>query len=261
MGCVQRQDPYPAGFKGAWYAHHEQHQWDLSFAAGPRARIFTHHPGKDGNEHGYWTGDLRCGCGHFFQNRGALVALYEVPAKQPCQFIHAYVPKAEFDEVIEERGWIFVRSGEACAALKLLGGQKWTQDNGDWKKLHDWTARQDWGLCELTSPGGRNGAVCEAGLVRDFGDFAAFRAEIAGNRLEFDRDKLRLTYASKRAGELFIDTRGARRLDGKAADLDYRTYDCPYLRSEWDSGLIEVISGGRRELLDFREKPAGARLP
>jgi hypothetical protein len=259
MGCVQRQDPYPKDSKGAWYAHHEQHEWDLSFTAGPRARIFTHHPGRDGNEHGYWTGDLRCGCGHFFQNRGALVALYEIPAGQPCQFIHAYLPKDAFDEVVEEKGWVFVRSGKACAALKLLGGQKWTQDNGEWKKLHAWTDRQNWGPCELTSPGGRNGAVCEAGSVSDFGSFAAFRAEIAANRLEFDRQKMRLTYGSKRAGELFIDTRGTRRLDGKNAALDYPTYDCPYLRSGWDSGVVEIISGGRNERLDFREKPSGGK--
>jgi hypothetical protein len=253
MGCVQKQDPYPANCKGKWYAHHEQHQWDLSFATGPRARIFTHHPGKSGNEHGYWTGDLRCGCGHFFQNRTALVALYEIPEKQPHQFVHAYVPKSEFDEVVEENGWIFVRAGKCCAALRMLGGHKWTRDN-KWKDLHGWTARRKLGVCEVVSPGGRNGAVCEAGLLADFGGFAAFRKEIAGNRVEFDRERMRLVYESKRAGKLEIDTRGTRKLNGEPAKLDYATYDCPFLKSKWDSGVIEVISGGRRARLDFREK-------
>ncbi len=241
MGCVQKQDPYPANCKGKWYAHHEQHQWDLSFATGPSARLFTHHPGKSGNEHGHWTGDLNCGCGHFFQNRMALVALYEIPEKQPYQFIHAYVPKSEFDEVVEEDSWIFVRAGKSCAALKMLGGPKWTKDN-------------KWKSCEVVSPGGRNGAVCEAGLLADFGGFAAFRREIVGNRVDFDQEKMSLVYESKRAGRLEIDTKGTRKLDGKAAKLDYATYDCPYLKSKWDSGLVEVIKGRRRRRLDFREK-------
>jgi hypothetical protein len=257
MGCVQKQDLYPARCKGSWYAHHEQHQWDLSFATGPRARIFTHHPGKKGDEHGHWSGDLGCGCGHFFQNRTALVALYDVPEQQPLQLIHAYVPKAEFDEVIEENGWIFVRAGRSCAALKMMGGHKWTRHN-KWQEPHGGTARRKWGLCEVISAGGRNGAVCEAGLAGDFGGFAAFRKEIAGNRLEFDREELRLTYESKRAGTLHLDARGTRKLNGRPAKLDYATYDCPYLRSKWDSGLVEVIKGRRRLRLDFREK-RGAR--
>jgi hypothetical protein len=262
VGCVQRQDAYPAD-AGAWYAHHEQHQWDLSFPAGSRARLFTHHPGKSGNEHGYWTGDLRCGCGHFFQHRGALLALYDIPEEQPYDFIHAYLPKVEFDEVAEDAGWVFVRSGEACAALTMLGGVRWAEhmewgEHNDWKQNERWglwAARQEWTACELISPGRRNGAVCEVGLLADYGGFDAFRAEITANRRAFDRDTMRLTYASKRYGELHLDTHGTRRLNGRDVNLDYRTYDCPYLQSEWDSGVVEVISsdGTQREVLDFRE--------
>ena len=264
MGCVQKQDPYPARCRGRWYAHHEQHQWDLSFATGPRARLFTHHPGKSGPEHGYWTGDIRCGCGHFFQNRTALVALYEIPGDQPCQLIHAYVPRSEFDEVVEEGGWIFVRAGRACAALRMLGGHRWSRDmkwTGDpaWKRVMGPHADRKWETCEVLSPGGHNGAVCEAGLLADFGGFSAFRREIVGNPLEFDKERMRLTYESSRAGRLEIDTRGTRRLDGRPADLDYATYDCPYLRSKWDSGVIEVRTPRRRACLDFREKRPGRK--
>lgn len=237
MGCVQRQDPYPPG-PSAWYARHEQHDWDLTIGTRTRARIFTHHPGKLGNEHGYWTGDMHCLCGHFFQNKTALVALYDIPGKQPYQFIHAYLPRKEFDEVLEENGWIFVREGKVCAALKMLGGHKWTK-TGSWKDV------------EVISLGARNGAVCEVGLIEDFGGFDAFRREIASNNLQFDPKKMQLTYASKRAGRLYIDTKAGRKLNGKDMDLDYGTYDCPYLKSAWKSGVIDIIKGKRRVRLDF----------
>jgi hypothetical protein len=241
MGCVQRQDKYPARCPGAWYAHHEQHEWDFTIGTRTRSRIFTHHPGTDGNEHGYWTGDIRCGCGHFFQHRTALVALYDVAKKQAYQMIHAYVPRDAFDEVTEEGGFIFVREGQVAAALKLMGGHKWTR-RGEWKNV------------EVTSPGGRNGAVCEVGLVRDFGGFAGFRREVLSNRVEFDPKRLRLAYDSRRAGSLYIDAKGGRRLDGDEVDLDYPLYRNPYVRSEYGSGVVEIKKGRRRLRLDFREK-------
>ena len=91
------------------------------------------------------------------------------------------------------------------------------------------------------------------GRVEDFGDFDAFRSEIASNGFRFDREKMRLTYTSKRAGSLYIDTTGVRKLNGKNADLDYDTYDCPYLRSVWKSGVVDVIKGKRRLHLDFNK--------
>ncbi len=241
LGCVQKQDPYPSSCRGGWYARHEQHEWDFTAAGGTRARVFTHHPGKRGNEHGYWTGDIHCCCGSFLQNRSALVALYDIPESEPYGFIHAHVRKAVFDQVIEENGFIFLRKGEVFAALKMLNGHQWAAE-GEWKDI------------EVQSPGRRNGVVFEAGLRRDFGDFASFRKEVAANRIDFDREKPDLTYSSGRAGTLRLTADGTRELDGAPADLDYDTYDCPYLRSAWKSGLIEVQKGDEKLTLDFRRE-------
>ncbi len=242
LGAIQYQDAYPDGCKGAWYAHHEQHEWDLSFGTRTRARIFTHHPNGTGNEaHGYWTGDLRCGCVSTFQQQNAVLALYNIPRDQPCQYIHAYIPHDALDEVVEQDGWIFMREGRACAALRMLGG-------------HRPTEQERWKDVEIISPGARNGAVCEAGRLDDFagkGGFEGFKREIAGNRIAFDRERMRLCYTSKRAGTISIDTAGRREANGRPADLDYPAYDCPYLQSEWDSGKITLRHGVRSLQLDF----------
>jgi hypothetical protein len=256
MGCVQFQDVYPEGKCSCHaherevavlpeqrisegYAHHQQHEWDLSFATRSDARLFTHHPGTDA-AHEYWTGDRLCMCGHFFQNRSALVALYDIPPGQPFQWIHAYLPRAAFDEIIEEQGFLFVRAGNAYGALRLLSGYQWTRE-GEWKDR------------EIIAHGARHAVVCEAGRESDFGSFAAFRDEIAANMVRFDAGRMELEYSSKRAGVLRIDTRGGRWLDGVGVDLDYPTYDSPWLRGAWGGSRVEVHAGDQPLTLDFAE--------
>jgi hypothetical protein len=258
MGCVQYQDPYPAGKCpchpherevpvmpdqriSEGYAHHQQHEWDLSFATRSDARLFTHHPGNDG-EHNYWTGDRLCGCGHFFQNRSALVALYDIPSGQSFQWIHAYVPKGAFDEIVEENGLLFVRAGAAYGALRLLSGYRWTTE-GEWKNR------------EIVADGPRHAVVCEAGREVDFGSFAAFRNEIAANPVRFDRQRMELEYGSRRAGLLRIDTQGGRWVDGAKADLDYPAYGSPWLNAPWGGSRVELNAGADEPplILDFSE--------
>jgi hypothetical protein len=239
MGCVQYQDPYP-DIVAKWYAFHEQHDWDLSFAATTRTLIFTSHPGNNGNEHNYWTGDLNCGCGHFFQNKTALICLYDIPAKEPYQLIHAYLPGKEFDEVIEIDHIIFVRSQDSYAALKLLGGHKWTTQ-GEWKDK------------EVISEGGKNGAICEVGNIHDFGSFKKFQDVISANKIDFDSIKMELTYDSKNAGKLTMNTKDLRMLNDKQLTLDYPSFSSPYMESEWKSGLITISKNGEKMVLDFRK--------
>lgn len=238
MGCVQKQDPYPENCIGKWYANHEQHQWDLTVGTNTTSRIFTHHPGKKGPEHGYWTGDIDCGCGSFFQNKNALLALYKIPTNQPYQLIHAYVPKNSFEEIIETNGFIFIRENDTYIALKLL-------------RKYEWTTKGDWKDKEVISKGGHNGAVCEVGSRSDFGSFDNFCKEISGNKIEFDENKMILTYYSKNQGKLCIDTLGLRELNDKKINLDYPTYHSPYLNSKWDSGIIEITKGKKKLLLNF----------
>jgi hypothetical protein len=226
MGCVQFQDPYPDSTP-----HHPHHN----------GLPVPHHPG-DYAAHEYWTGDRLCGCGHFFQNRGALVALYDIPPGQSFQLIHAFVPSLAFDEMIEENGLLFVRAGAAYGSLRLLSGYRWTRE-GKWKNR------------EIVADGPRHAVVCEAGREADFGSFAAFRAEIASNAFRFDTERMELEYNSGRAGLLRIDTRGGRWIDGASADLDYPAHGSPWLHAPWGGNRAEINAGEDQPplILDFSE--------
>jgi hypothetical protein len=251
LGCVQHQDAYPDAESGL-YAHHQQHEWDLSFAAGGAARIFTHHPGIDG-EHNHWTGDRLCGCGRFLQHREALLAIYDIAPDQPCQFIHAHVPRAAFDQVVEEDGWLFVRSGGSAAGLRLLS----TTHPADGGRGYTWTTEGPWSGREVVAPGARHGVVCEVATIDGEAGFAAFRRELAGNRLHFDRERLALAYHSRRNGVLTLARGEPGLVDGVPLDLDHGTYDCPWLRSAWGSREVGIGEGSDRLVLDFPRAAAG----
>jgi hypothetical protein len=238
LGSLVLQDPYPDDCDGGWYAHHEQHEWDLTIGSRTTARVFTHHPGESGPEHGYWTGDIRCCCGSFFQHKTVVMSLYDIPESQPLQFIHAYLPQASFDVVNELDGFVFVKEGGVYAALKMLNGQQWTREG-------------EWADRELISYGAQNGAICEVGDAETFGSFESFCNEIRQNEYIFNKEEMQLTYVSKRVGTLVMDMTGLRLVDGIAVDMDWPLYDCPYLQSEWDSGVIHILKGDQKLVLDF----------
>jgi hypothetical protein len=240
MGAVVRQDSYPPDCPGRWYMHHEQHEWDFSVAGHPDARIFSHHPGKIGNEHGYWTGDLKCGCGHFLQVKNVLLAVYDIPADEPLQYIHAYFPQSAFDELIESDDLIAARKGDVLVALRFSNGCQWA-------------ATGDFQGSEIISQGSRSGVVCEVGLLADYPSLQTFAFQIAANTIHWAPDRVQLSYQSTSAGKLTIDAYGRRERNGEALDLEYPTYGSPYLASAWDSGLIEIKYGDDLLRLDFRK--------
>ena len=78
---------------------------------------------------------------------------------------------------------------------------------------------------------------------------------MADARVVFDANTMTLTYHSVQAGVLTLDARGRREIDGQAANLDYATYDCPFLRSAWDSGVVHMSHEAEQMTLDFRSEP------
>ena len=167
------------------------------------------------------------------------MCLYDIPKAEPYQFIHAYIPKAEFDEVIEANGFIFVRSQDSYAALKTLGGHVWSTE-GEWKDR------------EVISKGAKNGAICEVGSKDDYGSFKKFQDVISANVISFNPELMQLTYNSKRAGKLTMNTIRLRMLNDKQVNLDYPTFKSPYMESEWNSGLITIKKNGEKMVYDFR---------
>ena len=238
IGSVVSQDDYPDAISRG-YACHQQHDWDAFLRGGStRSRIFTHHPGDFG-EHNRWTGDLCCRCGQFFMNRSAVLSLYNIPADQPFQYIHAYLPKAEFFDVIETPEVVFASTPMAYAALIFLNPWRWTDD-------YQFEGR------EIISDGAVNAAICEVAEAADYPSFIDFQKEILANSWSLDRDHLRLTYVSNRCGALELGADGSRWVDGVPVKRNDRLYDSPLIQSDWDSGIVTITAPGFEKLtLEF----------
>ncbi|MEC0229594.1 hypothetical protein [Paenibacillus alba] len=242
MGAVNYQDAYAQGSEAGWYAHHQQHQWDLSLPEATNLKIFSHHPGHhgtEGSEHGYWTGDLGCGCGHFFGEKNVVMAMYQIPETQAMHWIHVHVPRDAFDEVEEEGNYLFLRKSGVYICLFIHNGYNWTTEG-------EFAGR------EVISHGRRNAVICEVGDDRAYEDFASFRRMMLLNRLDFDSVRMQLTYCSFQVGELSMN-QTMRTVQGETVIFPYPTYNGPYMVSAFNSGVIEVRSNGNKVIYDFNQ--------
>jgi hypothetical protein len=242
IGAVNFQDSYRLGSEAGWYAHHQQHQWDLSLVEATTLKIFSHHPGHhgtEGSEHGYWTGDLGCGCGHFFGEKNVVMAMYQIPEEQALHWIHVHVPRNAFDEVEEERNYLFLRKSGIYISLYMHNGYEWTEEG-------EYAGR------EIRSHGRSNAVICEVGDEMTFQDFDSFRKAILQNCVAFDPVSLQLSYGSSSVGELSMD-KSKRTINGETVTFPYPTYDGPYMFSAFNSGIIEVRSNGIKATYDFNQ--------
>lgn len=237
IGAVQFQDGYGADSPDIWYARHQQVEWELLLGGQPPVSVFTHHPDRQ-LMHSYWTGDNDCECGSFFQNGPAVAAVYRIAPKSKFQYIHAHLPHRMMDEVVQRGQWMFLHRGPVYAGLWSHHGWRWTTEGEDAGR-------------ELISDGPTHGIVCEAGLADEYVSFAAFQDQLASAAIGFDPQAVSLEYHSPRHGRLGVDADGGRFLNGQAVDLEYPTWDSPYLRSAWDSGVVELSKDGRKRVIDF----------
>ncbi|MDQ0915362.1 hypothetical protein QFZ78_001622 [Paenibacillus sp. V4I5] len=242
IGAVNFQDSYRLGSEAGWYAHHQQHQWDLSLVEDTTLKIFSHHPGHqgtEGSEHGYWTGDLGCGCGHFFGEKNVVLTMYQIPQGQELHWIHVHVPRVAFDEVEEEGNYLFLRKSEVYISLFIHNGYDWTED-GEYARR------------EIRSQGRCNAVICEVGDDMSIPDFATFRRTILQNRVVFDPVNMQLSYRSSSVGELSMD-KSKRTVNGEKVTFPYPTYNGPYMFSAFNSGIIEVRSNEKKSTYDFNQ--------
>lgn len=229
MGAVNWQDEYPAGSKAAWYAHHQQHEWELTFTGGTDLRVFTHHPGSygpEGKEHGYWTGDLGCCCGNFFCSKNVVMALYDIPETEMAM-IHAHVPFAAL-ETQPDGNYLWMKRSEQVYAVLWFS-------NGFAPGCEEFLER------EVRSFGRKHAVVCMAGTSKEYGSFEQFQETVRSAPPEFDPGRMEIAFRELKM------SKSERCLNGKPVKFPYDTCDSPFLSSKYGSGVI--ISGNTR--LDF----------
>jgi len=229
---------YRKGFGGD-----QHHIWQATL--GPDAVCFTTHP-VPGEAHmdtpGYWAGSgslprvAQCG--------NVVIALYDVVmepglyVRRALPYTHAWFPKDEFDEVIEQEEWFFARLGDGYLALRSQQPCHWQRDEGENKDR------------EIIAPGTQNIWICELGRKAADGTFARFVERILKAPLTFDR--LTVSYLSPSQGRLEFAWEGPLRRNGEAVPLaDYPRYDNPYIQAAFPPQRIEMRCGTHGLVLDW----------
>jgi hypothetical protein len=189
----------------------------------------------------YWTGS---GClPRVAMRENVLIAVYKIPhtpglyMKNRYNFTHAYFPKAEFDEVVEEAGWVFGRKGKGYIALFSRNGYRWRADGAD----------RD---AEIIADGRQNIWICEMGREETNGSFREFQNAIASVGIEFRN--LSVTYASPSCGEARFGWKGGFVVNGKEVPLRNRLrYENLNSQTQFDPRVIKVRKGSQWLKLEF----------
>jgi hypothetical protein len=183
------------------------------------------------------------------QVENVMIAIYNVSTRpglyltNRLRFTHAWLPRDQFDELVERGGWIFARQGEGYLALHTQHSYHWQAEPGE--DHHR----------EVIVPGKRNVWICELGRRAVDGPFDDFIDRICRAPLSFGR--LRVSYRSPSQGRLEFGWRGPLRQDGRALSLAaYPRYDNPYTQAPFLSEQIELHLNDHALRLDW---PTAAR--
>ncbi len=167
------------------------------------------------------------------------------PNPRPSQPAHLRVYFSPMlDDVQEEGGWIFVKDGKAFAALKVVaGGYEWTPR---WKHADSLTKDNK---AFITLNAENAPVILIANQAADYNDeFAAFKKAIQAQPIRYENGVLDFAKIT------FYGSARIPQVNGQNLDLaPARGYDSPFIRSEWNSGLIYIRKGNDTEILDFRD--------
>jgi hypothetical protein len=148
-------------------------------------------------------------------------------------------------ERVERDGWVFSSNGSAYAAVMAIGGQNWD------------AAKQNWTDTQfLVSKAPNAPFVFLAGGKSDgFESFDQFQDYVL-KRVSLTETDDGLVIARPGEPEVVYFYNGQPALiGGKPIDLKpSMTYDSPYLRSKWGSGIVEAHWGPLKSVYDFNQE-------
>lgn len=235
LGSITKQDDYPETIKDRWYAHHQQHEWELKLPGDGRAKIFSHHPGDPGyhHTHNQWTGDNGCNCGTHFCTKDTAISMYNIVREKEFPYINADIPLSFFDEKLLDRNYIFLRHNRIYVMVWFSNDYRFVTEGS--------TAG-----FEAISDGRKHAFICHVEPAERYDSIESFAAAMKAQPIVFDPDTMTVE---------FMDIRmdyNDRYVHGEKQIFPYRKlYDSPYLTSDYGSAILHVTDGTESAVYDF----------
>lgn len=174
------------------------------------------------------------------------------------------------DTIIERDGWVFVNEGNAYVALRpLMGEYEFNPENwggtgsNDLYSLirsdtYDWNEDKTFlKFKDKFSP-----LIIEAGIKEDFNEFKDFQNYILQKSLKLQKTVapgwyiLRYGDGTAESAEIYFNASNNEipKVNGKHIDyIPRNTFKSPFIKSAYNSGIIEINVDGLREVWDFNE--------
>lgn len=220
------------------YGGDQHHIWQATL--GPDAVVFTTHPAqREGSSPNYWTGSGSLPRAAQIENVGVIV--YNINTApglyitHKLLFTHAWFPRAEFDEVIEQDGWLFARKGDGYLALTSRNPYRRAEDDPQ---------------NEIIADGKQNIWVCEMGRRETDGPFGDFVERVCSAPLIYQG--LAVIYDSPSQGRIEFGWKGSLRHRGELVrQSEFLRYDNPYAQVPFPARQVIIQQGDHTVSLDW----------
>ena len=227
LSCAQDYRPGRGGY--------QQHIWQATL--GLDAVVFTNHPGSDdeSSRPNYWAGNGILP--RAAQHKNVLVSIHRVPRDDRFPFSHAYFPQHAFDEILQDKHWVFARKGNGYIALYSQHEPQWrTNSHGARDELRVAAPENIW--------------ICELGSQKAWNSFSRFRETVAATQISCNG--LDVCYRSPSLGDISFGWDVPLHVKAQPVELhDYRRFDNPYCQSEFGDPRIHIKRDQEDLCLDF----------
>ncbi len=148
------------------------------------------------------------------------------------------------DAVEEDGGWIFAKSGDAFAAVKVVdGGYKWNKPWAHRSKLDEKE------ICFVTLNAEFSPIIFVANDAADYqNDFTTFKSAVKAQPIVYENGVLKF------ATIMHEGVKNPGRVNGKNVDLHPPiAFESPFIRSQRGSGMVYIRKGSEAMILDFSD--------
>jgi hypothetical protein len=220
-----------------------QQRWQgVVFANDPMARISmdgvsVKGAGGNAEKDGYISNPFKT-----IQDRNMMVTMKWGPSADGGVDPNLWIYFSYALELVEEEdGWLFVQSGDAFAAVKVVGGYQWVTP---WEHRDSLRPKSFVRLLNPDSP-----IITIANDAADYNaDFAAFKKALKAQPITWADGVLKF------ATIIHEGPLAPGKVNGKAVELrPLRVNDSPFIRSDWNSGVIHIRKGSETLKLDFSD--------
>lgn len=198
------------------------------------------------------------------QEKGALIALYDIPGGTRFPHINAFFSKDLLSLQEDPSGWIFARGGKVFIGYYPLAPYEWQKPvsesfqlfspiTGTDNVLSDYTAQHQGDDLMLYSPYLHNGLVLQTASSEEFDNLESFREAVLSQSLETERHPVPSVKYETLDGDILEFTYDQLPvINGEIRDYaDWKLFDGPFLQSEVDSRVLEMHYGPHERILNF----------